>query len=260
MDRGPWQKQEFTKSDKLLWQCPYCQGARLTLSEKSLQIGQTADSLRASEMEAFEPEWTEGRFACLLACSHCEGMIAVAGTYRVQDDRYYDPVHGESGGYQSYFRPQFFSDVLPIIMIPDGVPEAVAESLRISFGLFWYDPESAANRIRKAVERLLTALPLPRTTGRRPRRERVLVTLQERISRFAELNPDLGEKLLAVKWLGNAGSHAGGVNEEDVLDGYEILSFVLDELYQGRREQVAELSRTINRRKGPRSAGPRRDR
>ena len=211
-------------------------------------------------MEAFEPEWTEGRFACLLACSHCGGRVSVAGAYRIQDDRYYHPVDGESGDYEVYLRPQFFSDALPIIPIPENVPEDVADSLRVSFGLFWSDPESAANRIRKAVEHLLTAWRVPRTTGRRPGKKRSFLSLHVRINRFADLKPDLGEKLQAVKWLGNAGSHPASLDEEDVLDGYEILSYVLDELYQGRREHVSRLSRAINRRKGPRSRRPKRNR
>lgn len=252
MDRTPW-KAEFTMDGRLPWQCPFCSDARLVLARDSLKHGQTAESLRAQTEDAFEPEWTEGRFSCMFACPACEGQLAVAGAYRVQDDRYYDPVAGEAGDYQLYFRPQFFSDAIPIVTLPHGTPAPVADSLRISFGLYWSDPESAANRVRKAVEQLLTALRIPRTTGRGHAKKRSFLTLHQRIERLRAIEPDLADKLLAVKWLGNAGSHVANLHEDDVLDGYEILSYVLDELYQRRRDHVGRLSREINRRKGPRS-------
>jgi uncharacterized small protein (DUF1192 family) len=58
---------------------------------------------------------------------------------------------------------------------------------------------------------------------------------------------------MAVKWLGNAGSHAAPLTADDVLDGFEILEHALDKLYSERDERVGALTRAINRRKAPRS-------
>jgi hypothetical protein len=174
----------------------------------------------------------------------------------VADERHYDPL-GEAGGYVEYFRPLFFSDPPHIVTLPESTPQTVKDDLIASFRLFWSDSDAAANRIRASVEHLLTALRVNRTSGRgNARGSRQFLTLHERIRRFRENEASLADHLLAVKWLGNVGSHPGGITQEDVLDGYEIIQYVLDELYIRRSHRINRLSRAINRRRGPRS--PRR--
>lgn len=56
-------------------------------------------------------------------------------------------------------------------------------------------------------------------------------------------NGQLADKLMAIKWVGNAGSHADVVAENDLLDAYDILCFVLDELYVKRSKRIGALAR-----------------
>ena len=257
-DRSPW-KTEFTAVGGLPWACPSCGGGRLLIVHDSLRTGQTRESADGQDHLASEPEWIDGRFVCLPGCHHCKGEIALAGKYRVQDDRYFDEVHGESGDYERYYTPLFFSDSPHLIRIPSGAPEDVREELIASFRLYWSDPESAANRIRSALELLLTAQRVNRTTGRiKKNGKREFLSLHNRIQRFAAKRASLAQNLLAVKWLGNAGSHANPITRDDVLDGYEIMEYVLDEVFANRSRKVGALTRAINRRRGPRS--PRRHR
>ena len=252
-DRAPWQG-KFTATSTLPWNCPGCEGGRLAIVDGSLQTGQTTESVEAQQHPASEPEWIEGRFVCLFGCRHCGGEIAVAGTYRFQDDRYLDEVMGEQGDYEKYFRPLFFSEPPRMIAIPEATPDEVKDELLASFRLYWVDPDSTANKIRSSVERLLTAQRVNRTTGRkRTKGSRKFLTLDHRIKRFAEKKPDLADHLLAVKWLGNVGSHSGSISQDDLLDSYEIIEYVLAELYLTRSKRVGAISRAINRRKGPRS-------
>jgi hypothetical protein len=44
---------------------------------------------------------------------------------------------------------------------------------------------------------------------------------------------------MAVKWIGNAGSHASVVTFDDALDGYELMDWVLDALYARRHRRAA---------------------
>jgi hypothetical protein len=254
MDRTLWGA-EFTASGQLPWTCPSCEGGRLFIVPNSLRTGQTRTSADGQQHEASEPEWVDGRFACMVACHHCTGAIAVAGKFRFQDDRFHDEVLGESGDYERYFSPSFFSEPPNIIQIPEETPDRIRERLVESFRLYWNDPESALNRIRSALELLLTAQRVNRTAGRgkgRPRGR--FLTLHDRIQKYSLQRPDLAEPLLAAKWLGNAGSHATIISRNDVLDAYELLEHVLDELYVRRSHRVGALSRAINRRRGPRSA------
>lgn len=219
----------------------------------SLRTGQTRESAEAQGDLASEPEWIDGRFVCMLGCHHCKGEIALAGKYRWQDERHCDPIQGEVGDYAKYFTPLFFSEAPHVISIPQDAPNDVREKLLDSFRLYWHDPESSANRVRSALELLLTAQGVNRTvSGKRGSH----LKLHHRIERYASKRPDLADPLLAVKWLGNAGSHATPLSRDDVLDGYEIMEHVLDELYVRRARRVGALSREINRRKGPRSSRP----
>ena len=81
----------------------------------------------------------------------------------------------------------------------------------------------------------------------------MLLSLHARIDLFRQTNPDLADALMAVKWIGNAGSHSRPIMREDLLDGYELMEHVLDELFVQREKRIARLSRQINRRKRPRS-------
>lgn len=256
--RTPWIG-EFTKASRLLWRCPGCVHSLLTLDKATLHEGETGASLAAHDELAWEPEWIDGRFSGLLRCPNCQAAVAVVGTFRIKDERSYHPVEGEIGDYVHYYTPRYFADAPHILPLNDRWPEAVREDLLRSFALYWSDPDACANRIRGAVEHLLTSQGVRRTTvatrgGRAGRRERL--SLHARIEAFAGTRPALADALMAVKWIGNAGSHAGAITQDALLDGYELLAFALDELYVRRTERVASLSRSINRRKGPRRSRP----
>ncbi len=255
IDRGVWTA-EFTAHSTPRWPCPACGSGRLKVRPDSLQESETATSSAQHEHGAWEPEWIDGRFACLFDCVECSNSVAVAGKYRVQDERHYDPRDGETGDYEKYYRPEYFSESPNVIPLGERLPVEVAAEIRASYQPFWSDPVACANRVRSAVEKLLTAQRIPRTSGRIPEKRRRFLTLHQRIERFGNAHADLAAKLMAIKWVGNAGSHASTVSIEDLLDGYELLAFVLDELYSGRRRRADALASTINRRKAPRS--PRR--
>lgn len=55
------------------------------------------------------------------------------------------------------------------------------------------------------------------------------------------------DHLMAVKWLGNAGSHTSRPTDEDAFDGFELLEHILRE----RFNPLGKLTKTINRRNGP---------
>jgi hypothetical protein len=190
-------------------------------------------------------------------CAHCQNTVGVAGTYRVVDDRYFDEVHGETGGYADYHRPRFFTESPHLVEIPEATPDSVTKELVASFQLFWSDPLACTNRIRSSVEKLLTAQKIPQTTGSTGKKgRRQFLALHHRIERFGVKRADIAEKLMAVKWIGNAGSHSNGATIDDALDGYELVDWVLDTLYARRHHRASALTRAINRRKAPRS--PRR--
>lgn len=57
---------------------------------------------------------------------------------------------------------------------------------------------------------------------------------------------------MAVKWLGNAGSHSGNtVSADDVLDAYELMEKLLTEVFDEESKKIMALAKDINKKKGP---------
>jgi hypothetical protein len=57
---------------------------------------------------------------------------------------------------------------------------------------------------------------------------------------------------LAVKWLGNTGSHTGSVSKDDILDAFEILEFLLAHLFVQREDRAEALARNLTKKHGRR--------
>lgn len=75
--------------------------------------------------------------------------------------------------------------------------------------------------------------------------------LDTRIKSFAPRNQGVANKLLAIKWIGNTGSHSDNLELVDVLDAFELLEYCLEELYEGRTARLIALAASINTHKGP---------
>jgi len=123
-----------------------------------------------------------------------------------------------------------------------------------AFGLYWQDHAAALNRIRNAIESLLTEMGIKRH-GKKTGGGRTKLTLDSRIQVLRAKKPSLSglcDRLLAVKHLGNAGSHPGDVHIDDVFDGFDILEQVLHDIYSDDASVLAKMVKQINQRKGPR--------
>ena len=140
--------------------------------------------------------------------------------------------------------------------IPRGCPPDVSAELRRAFGLFWSDTQAAANALRAAIELVLDQRSVPRETQTK-RGKTSYLPLAGRLKEFRQQEPEFGEMLEAVKWLGNHGSHSKKalIQKKDLFDGFQCISTVIDELYEHRprREEAAMVAKHINRRRGPES-------
>jgi hypothetical protein len=147
----------------------------------------------------------------------------------------------------------FFCDAPLVFPIAPECPYEVARGLLTSFELLWCDVPSAANRVRGAVETLLTERGIARSVVSSHNKRRRL-SLHDRITKFRVKNPVAAETLLAIKWLGNEGSHGSSecLTLEDLLDAYELFEHVIDQVYVKRDRKIIRLASAINRKRGPR--------
>jgi hypothetical protein len=67
--------------------------------------------------------------------------------------------------------------------------------------------------------------------------------------RLKDDRPEMAKQLLAIKWIGNLGTHADRLTTDDVLDAFDILSYVLEQLYERQKQHVDRLVRRRTRKK-----------
>ncbi len=254
MNRSVWRK-EFDKDALPAWSCPHCRYSTLVLVEKSFQRHQGADSRAVMSDSCYIPEDDAGAVCFLVKCSRgdCREVCAVAGRYYMVefdiDDRRSSRV--------TICVPSAVVPPPPLIRLPDGCPESMRKEATRAFSLYWADAAACLNSIRQAVELFLTDLGIPKSHKvAKPSGGRRLVKwkLHDRIGILEKRRPALKPlcgRLMAVKHLGNAGSHPGEVTDRDALDGFEILEAALAAVYDDA-DSLDRAVREINRRRGPR--------
>ena len=230
--------------------CPACGNGILMVKEGTFFSNETNLSAGAHSHEAWDPDWIEYLFSCLLVCSTCADTVSCSGTGGVTE-YYFDNVDGQPDrDYQSVYFPKFFVPYLNIFDTPDETPVLVDEELGKSFSLLFCDASSAANHVRVSLEHLLTHLKVPRY--RTKNGNRTFLSLHNRIELLPSKYEDIKELFIAVKWLGNAGSHSKhDVTRDDVLDSYELMDELLSGVFSKKRKRAASLAKKINKKKGP---------
>ncbi|MFC4501088.1 MULTISPECIES: DUF4145 domain-containing protein [Streptomyces] len=160
--------------------------------------------------------------------------------------------HGNYDDYYEHLYPKFFMPALPLVEIPNACPEPVQDRIGAASKILWVDPSSAANRLRSATEALMDDQGIPRKYADRHGKIRD-ATLDRRIEAFKKAKQeyaDAADLLLAVKWIGNVGSHEDRLQIPDVLDGVEMLDFTLELIYDDRRDEIKKKAAAITARKG----------
>lgn len=255
MKRHLW-KRSFSMEAAIVWPCPACSEGRLQIEKGTVSKGHTAQSAKDKKERGWEPEWTEERFSCLLRCRDCLETVAVVGRCSLSEVWEPDEEGCQGIGYDTEYEPRFFLDAPPIIGLPKSLPKGIEKEMCQSFQLFWSDTSACSNRIRCAVELLLDDLKVKRTTVSRGKRS--ALTLHSRIEAFKLRNQKVGDALLAIKWIGNAGSHSSSLTDDDILDGYEIIEHVFEQIYEKKAERIQRMTKRINKTKKPLSSQGRR--
>ena len=244
-------KLPFTVDRTPEWTCPTCRKGVLRVDADSLKHQERLAS-RDHSHEAWEPEWIEYVYSCLLKCTNdaCREVVSSSGTGRVDYNEYEDE-HGEwIQVVEDLFKPKFFEPHLILLTIPSNCPKSIVKPLNHSFSLYFAAPGAALNSVRTAVEELLTDLKVKRFNLVKGQRR--VISLHQRIALLLPKYQALKDMLTAIKWLGNAGSHSETeVTPDDVLVAYDLLEHVLEEVYAPKAKQLAAIAKKVNKKKGP---------
>jgi hypothetical protein len=224
-DRMMWMNEYISLRSKALWRCSKCRQGNLQLVEKEFKKTKSSSN------------------TARLKCSNedCRKQFVVIGTQRhfahgnEVDSRYFD-----IQDYRLY--PTHFQPELHLFLLPDYLTDPIKEKLRISFNHFWYDFDTCANKIRQVLE--LIVLQLGGNGG----------DLHQRIKALkGKLPEELVERLMAIKWIGNEGSHPErSFTREQILDTYELLVDTVNQIYpdESKAKLMSEFIEKTNVNKG----------
>jgi len=251
MDRKLY-KLPFRKGYPPHWLCPTCGKGILKIKADTFNSVETSGSKKARGHEEWDPQWIEYVYSYLLVCSNeaCKGVVANSGEGFVDVDFDYDDNGQPVQNWFDFFRPKYFHPHLKLFSLPTGAPKDVVEEINQSFELFFCNPPSASNHIRIALENLLTYMKVKRYETKNGKK--FFLNLHRRIDLIPAKYQSLKDFCLAIKWLGNAGSHSDKkITLDDVMDAYEIMDEMLRELLDKKQEHIKKLVKTINKKKGP---------
>jgi hypothetical protein len=177
-------------------------------------------------------------------------VVVIAGvrSHYIEIWDFTDPDTGDVDSHQSdeeSFRIEYVNPSPPLIMIPAKCPTALQAELEKAFVASWGNLWAAANHTRSCVEMLLDRLGEPR---RLPRQQKEL-SLHQRIKNYTTRDAERGNALLALKWIGNAGSHADELSRDDVYQAFDILEVVLHDVFARDYSKVAQSVEAINTRR-----------
>lgn len=246
MNRSLW-TQTLNKTWCPAWPCPICRKNTLLLIPKSLIYWETVESKRARNHESWDFDWITYAFTAWAECRHptCKQKFAIAGTGGVAPE--YD--ENSNIGLQDYFSPMMCYPMPDMFDFPAKCPDDVKEELRAAFAFFWLHQPACAGRLRVAIEYLMNHLCVPKRKKDRSGKYFDL-SLHARIDAVAKKEPIIGSQMMALKWLGNAGSHIGAVSKNDLIDAFEIMEHALGEIIERRSAKVAKLAKKLIKKHG----------
>lgn len=234
MDSNLWNSW-FSENSCPAWPCPSCKAGVLALTPKTFKQSATRDSFEHQDEDWWGPDQVVYSFTAWAECSNknCGEQFALSGVGGVEQV----PDENNSSDYVDFFQIRHCHPTLEIIALPKNCPDPVRQALNAAFALYWQDRPSSAGRIRVALERLLDHFGITTKTANGK-----FLPLEKRIDVFSQTDAENGAQLMALKWLGNVGSHTIDVQVDDLLAAFEIIEHVLSELIDKKSASIAKLA------------------
>lgn len=228
------------------WPIIICPSCRRTSLEASVDEFESAISLDARDFDEWEPDWVSGYFHGRIECPRigCDNRYIVAGMWTL--DSTDDTTQPPTEGIARFYSAQYMLPGLPLMDFPDAAPEIVREMAKSAGAILLVDPSAAANRIRSAIEALLDHQRIRKTS---PRDKTRRLTTHARIEIFRAKNQQAADHLMAMKWIGNVGSHERNPLPLGwVLDGMEHFARAVELVYDPTANELERRAKMINKK------------
>lgn len=228
--------------------CPYCAKSKLAPQRKAdhkpVMINGLSSEHRKYHETSIDGDETEiHTFALALECTNpeCRMVTIVVGRIDAHPD-YSADRHRE---YDTTATPRFFYPTVHIVPVPSYIPKEILGELQRSYTLYFSDPASAANPLRSAVECFMDL------TGTIKERHGKLLSLHKRLKEFEKVNADIAALLVAIKWLGNDGSHHGnGLTHDNLLEAYKVFMHAMGKWFDNSESRIKGYASRISKGRG----------
>jgi hypothetical protein len=226
--------------------CPECQDGKLVIYKKNVKLIEYRNEVKG--YNGFENDNFKYSFHGFLVCNNCLEKIVFSGKASSEIENYNDTI---LESYSNDLKIEYIERPPFLFKIDKKIPSEIKEIIIDSFKLFWLDIDSCANKIRICIELLMDLFNVKKYTIIKNKRR--LLSLHERIIIFSGKNLELKNILTSIKWIGNFASHKEKINKDDIIDGYILLEYVINRIFDFNRIEAIEIAKIINRKKKPRS-------
>jgi hypothetical protein len=235
---------QFTDNEVHSINCPHCKIGLASADWDEILSEETIESINDRKHPDWESEWVRYSYTLLYKCGSCKGT-----TYSVGEAEHYQYSHydEETGEYEheegNIYSPKYFTPPLYIFELPKHYPSAIKKGLMKSFQLAYCDVSAAANRLRATLEILIRLNFTEAEIGVRK--------LHDQIPLLTKKFTEIGDLSLAIKWIGNEGSHGEGEVQECALAfAYEAFAKILNIIYGKKEATLEEVASLLVKIKG----------
>lgn len=233
--------------------CPTCQKGIIISDKTNITEGRFVSEGELFDITGDERDY-KGYFTSISRCNNpdCLEFMTIAGETRLKDPGRRNNHEEDNFYFQNckiVYQVKYTNPIVQLIKFPQGIPVGLTDIFIESFKLFWVDEDSCGNKIRSGIEKLLDFQKVNKTTINKFGKRQQL-KLHQRIDKFKSKEPNIAKYLLALKWIGNQGSHSSSkLSRKELIDAYRILEVSLADLYDKTRVVVNRITKKINKEK-----------
>lgn len=241
-------------SDKLI--CPMCNNAILIAERDSiynLEERLISDPIFALQFGMHQTSHSLKLYNLKCVNISCNGrIIVIVDEFGELNTENNPPFIFKVDGYNYTRKTKFMYPSVDLIKIPDRMPVTLAQILRISFILYWIDFDSCANKLRVFLESFLDLKKIPKQVkiSKGNKIKRLQLNDRIKILRKHTKFSGIADRIEAVKWVGNEGSHRGSVSRELLIHAFELIESLIIETYYKDSNSISKLAKKIISRKG----------
>ncbi|ARD44446.1 DUF4145 domain-containing protein [Colwellia sp. PAMC 21821] len=157
-----------------------------------------------------KPSYHFCKFTAFMACASCNDNVAVTGLSQEHTKKTTNETQ-----LPALYKVEQFSIPVPMFEISLEVPVSIQFELLGAFSYFHIDTNLSASKLRRGIEKYCSEL------GMKPN------TLARQIKELETKYPIEANFLNTLRLVGNEGTHSDGVDEDDLLQAFNIVEEIL---------------------------------